>query len=445
MPPLRVLVVEDEHRLRANIVGCLEGYGYLVTAVSNAEDALVAVSKLDIDVVFLDVYLSNANGEEYILPLLSEKPGLGIVVMTAYPTIEGAVGAVRKGACDYLEKPFTADTLAKAAARAGAAASVRSRANGNGTSGAPEGGSVQWPSASAAMKAVLNRALQVAASGAPVLLRGEHGTGKTLLARAIHEWSSRRDRALGIVSCPSLSAQLLESELFGHVRGAFTGAVKDNPGRVAQCDGGTLFLDEIGDLPVELQPKLLRFLQDKEYEPVGDARTRHADVRIISATNADIEQAVSRGRLREDLLYRLNVVELRVPPLRERKEDIPDLARQLLQSLAKGASRPVAGFTPEAERALTEYAWPGNVRELRNAIERALVFCTNGHIGAEHLPGGQIAPPDEPRVGDPVSLATLQEHHIRRVLASTRSLREAATILEIDETTLWRRRKEYGL
>jgi NtrC-family two-component system response regulator AlgB len=285
----------------------------------------------------------------------------------------------------------------------------------------------------------------VAASDTTVLLRGESGTGKGVLARAIHAWSDRAQRSFGIVSCPALSPQLLESELFGHARGAFTGAIRDNPGRVASTDGGTLFLDEIGDLPLSLQPKLLRFVQDREYERVGESTPRRADVRMIAATNVDLDAAVREGRFREDLLYRINVVQIELPPLRDRPEDILDLAERFLAELRRGKA--IAGFTDEAQAALRSYSWPGNVRELRNVIERALILCRTEQIGVELLPANFTPSRGESEiaVGDSVSLDRLEETHIRRVLARAKSLEEAAEILGIDVATLWRRRKKYGI
>jgi NtrC-family two-component system response regulator AlgB len=236
---------------------------------------------------------------------------------------------------------------------------------------------------------------------------------------------------------------LLESELFGHSRGSFTGAVRDNPGRIAACDGGTLFLDEIGDLPLELQPKILRFVQDREYERVGDPQTRHADVRLITATNVNLEEAVKAGKFREDLLYRIQVVQVDLPALRERSEDIPRLADALLAELRR--SRPIIGFTPEAQAALRGYRWPGNIRELRNVIERAIILCQTDRIGVEHLPTTFTAQEVPVELGDRVSLGKLEEMHIRRVLATTKSLDEAASVLDIDLATLWRRRKKYRI
>jgi len=245
------------------------------------------------------------------------------------------------------------------------------------------------------------------------------------------------------MSC--LFSQLLESELFGHVKGAFTGAVRENPGRIATCEGGTLLLDEIGDLPANLQPKLLRFLQDKEYERVGDYTTRKADVRIIAATNQDLDKAVKEGRFREDLFYRLNVIQIEMPPLRERPEDITTLAERLLAFFGRARHYTFLGFTPEALQALRQYPWPGNLRELRNVVERGAILCQTERMGTECLPENLLPSDSSARLGDRISLEKIEEEHIRRVLAATKSLQEAADILGIDQATLWRRRKKYGI
>jgi NtrC-family two-component system response regulator AlgB len=233
--------------------------------------------------------------------------------------------------------------------------------------------------------------------------------------------------------------------LFGHARGAFTGAVRDNSGRIAACDGGTLFLDEVGDLPLSLQPKLLRFLQEREYERLGDASTRRADVRVVSATNRDLEGEVRAGRFREDLFYRLNVIQIEIPPLRERLQDLEELAAQLLAFYGKVRHRRFLGFTDEAMRAFTRYGWPGNLRELRNVIERASILCRSERIGAEYVPGALDGGEVPPAIGGMVSLEMVEEEHIRRVLAAAPSLQKAAEILGIDQATLWRRRKQYGI
>ena len=292
-------------------------------------------------------------------------------------------------------------------------------------------------------------ARRVAPFDAAVLLRGENGTGKGVLARTLHAWSRRAGGPFVTVNCPSLNPELLESDLFGHARGAFTGAVRDAAGKVAAAEGGTLFLDEVGDLPPMLQPKLLRFLQDRQYERVGESNTRLADVRLVAATNRDLEAMVGSGGFREDLLYRLNVVEMTLPPLRDRS-DVAELADHLLGFFARQSGRKLVGYTPEASEALARHAWPGNLRELRNAIERAAILAEGPEIGLADLPDRIQARPQEGpdravELGRPVSLEALEAEHIRRVLAATPGREEAARILGIDPSTLYRKRKQYGL
>ena len=265
-----------------------------------------------------------------------------------------------------------------------------------------------------------------------------------MLARLLHELSPRRQKPFAVVSCPTLSEELLASELFGHARGSFTGALRDKPGRVEQAQGGTLFLDEIGELPLSLQAKLLRFLQDKKFERVGDDQTRTADVRIVAATHRDLHADVQAGRFREDLLFRLDVVAVAVPPLRERKSEIVPLARRFLALLAAAANRPALELTREAEDILTSYSWPGNVRELRNAIERAVILAPGQKLGPEALPE-KMLPEGTPRpfLGGDFSIDSVEREHILSVLARSATLEEAAKVLGVDVSTLWRKRKRY--
>jgi NtrC-family two-component system response regulator AlgB len=295
------------------------------------------------------------------------------------------------------------------------------------------------------MQKVYEMVMKAAASPATILLLGESGTGKTRIARGIHDQSAQRDSAFVTVSCPSLSRELLESELFGHVKGAFTGAGSNTWGKVAQAEGGTLFLDEIGELPLEIQPKLLRLLQEREYERVGDTMTRRANVRVIAATNRDLRKAVQENRFREDLYYRLNVISIRLPPLRDRPSDLIPLARGYLDFFAAQCGKKMSGFTPEGEAAIRQYSWPGNLRELRNTIERAVILALGEKVDATDLPENSSTNAEGGASGNLVSLEKVEIEHIRHVLGRTSSLDEAARVLDIDPATLYRKRKRFGL
>jgi NtrC-family two-component system response regulator AlgB len=442
---LNVLIVDDEANIRKTLTVCLESRSHRVTAVSNGKDARVETDRQVFDLAFVDLRLGTENGLDLIPPILGACPWIKIVVITAYASIDTAVEAMRRGATDYIPKPFTPEQVQLVTERV---ATVRGMEQRIATLKEdlerlhPE---VSFSSQHPGMQRAVELARQVAASEAVVLLRGPSGTGKTVLARAIHDWSHRADKPFGTISCPTLSPDLLESELFGHVKGAFTGALRDNPGRVAACEGGTLFLDEIGDLPLALQPKLLRFIQDREYERVGDQRTRRADVRIITATNTDLDKAVQEGRFRDDLYYRLNVIQIDVPSLADRPDDVEVLARSMLEFFGAQNHKVLKDFSDTAIEALRQYTWPGNIRELRNAVERAAILCTGDVVQMEHLPAS-ITPHTPPlQLGDHVSLKMIEEHHIRRVVASTKTLQEAANILGIDQATLWHKRKQYGI
>jgi NtrC-family two-component system response regulator AlgB len=421
----------------------LEADGHQAVAVGNAADALSEASRKSFDLAFVDLRLGATLGLDLIPKLAAVSPWTKLVVITAYGSIESAVEAMKRGASDYLTKPFTPAQVAMVTERV-----MRMRAlerESGGSQGAAERSDhdLLMESSSAAMQQAIAVSRQVAGSNAAVLLRGESGTGKGVLAKAIHAWSPRAGRPFAVVSCPSLSPQLLESELFGHAKGAFTGAVRDNPGRIASSEGGTLFLDEVGDLPPEVQPKLLRFLQDKTFERVGEATARQANVRVITATNVDLDAAVRDGRFREDLMYRINVVQIDVPPLRERPGDLMPLAERMLAFF--GRSRGVVGFSEDAVEALRGYDWPGNIRELRNVVERAVILCRGERVTPDLLPFGAASGPPEARVGDPVPIERIKELHVRRVLATSKSLEEAAKTLGIDVATLWRLRKKHGI
>ena len=350
---LRVLVIDDEKNIRTTLALCLEQASCDVSAVSSAESALQALAQQPYDLAFLDLRLGESNGLDLIPRLLGESPNLMIVVMTAYATIDSAVEAIRRGAADYLPKPFQPAQIRHVVEQSIQRRDLKSQVTDLESQLRESAPEVDLESDSPKIRAVLEIAARAAVSDAPVLLRGESGTGKTVLARMIHSLSPRSKHPFVVVNCPTLSEELLASELFGHVRGAFTGAVRDQPGRVEAAEGGTLFLDEIGEISPSFQAKLLRFLEEKEFERLGENKTRKADVRTIAATNRDLEDHVRTGLFREDLLYRLNVIDLQLPPLRERPEDILRLARRFLLFLCKigaaAAARIVAGGGGSAE------------------------------------------------------------------------------------------------
>ncbi len=444
MARFSVLIVDDEKNIRHTLRVCLESLDAEVTEASSPRAALEAISRAVFDVVFLDLRLGTESGLDLIPQLLAENPNVVIVVVTAYATIETAVEAIRRGAWDYLPKPFTPAQIRHLIEKAEAQRSLSARLASLKDRLSSEAPDVDLGSNAPSMQAVLQIISRAATVDACVLFRGESGTGKGVLARTMHLESKRRDRPFVTVNCPTLTEDLLASELFGHAKGAFTGAVRDQPGRVEVAEGGTLFLDEIGDLPATLQAKLLRFLQDKSFERVGETRTRRADVRIQAATNRDLDTDVKAGRFREDLLFRLNVLEVRVPSLRERTEDILPLARRFLAFFARAVGRPLPHFSPAAEKVLTAYEWPGNVRELRNTIERAMILWPSAVVEPEAFPERIAGTRDRgPTIGGKFTLDELERAHIAAVVARCPTMEEAAAILGIDDSTLWRRRKKY--
>jgi NtrC-family two-component system response regulator AlgB len=449
---MRILIVDDETNIRKSLRIALESMKNSVEEAVSPMDASKRIERAPFDVAFVDLRLKDESGLDLIETLTKQSAQLAVVIITAYASIDSAVDAMRRGAFDYLPKPFTPAQIRAVLERFERMRTLQSR-----IADLQEQIGVEVPEFSLEtvdnpVRTVLEQGRQVATTDAVVLIRGESGTGKGVLARAIHAWSRRVRGPFVTVSCPSLSADLLESELFGHARGAFTGAVADTEGKVAAAEGGTLFLDEIGDLPLLLQPKLLRFLQERRYERVGEIRTRGSDVRLIAASNRDLDAAVAAGTFRDDLLFRLNVVEFTLPPLRARADRI-DLAIHLLAFFARQIGKRIDGFTPEAHQAILSYAWPGNLRELRNAIERAVIFASLPLVALSDLPG-RIAmsaaatgggPPASIEVGSPVSLEQLESEHIRLLLERCPSREDAARILGIDPSTLYRKRKQLGL
>jgi NtrC-family two-component system response regulator AlgB len=446
---MRILIVDDEPSIRKTTAVALEGMRHEVEQAANSKAAQRALEASRFEIVFLDLKLEGENGLDLVPELVRRWPQLSVVVFTAFASIETAVEAIRRGAVDYIAKPFTPEQLREVLVRVqrtrrlqGRVAELESRLRTD----AP---SLDLGTQDPGMQRAYEILFKAASTPATILLLGESGTGKTVVARTIHDRSAQRENSFVTVSCPSLSRELLESELFGHVKGAFTGATSDTWGKVVQAEGGTLFLDEIGELPVEIQPKLLRLLQEREYERVGEARTRTANVRLIAATNRNLEEAVAAGRMRADLYYRLNVIAVRIPSLRERPADLMSLARGYLDFFAAGCGKRVPEVTPEVEEALRRHSWPGNLRELRNAIERAVILCAGNRIQVSDLPETvvQSAPGGEEgiRPGAAVSLEALEAEHIRRVLQGASSLENAARTLGVDPATLYRKRKRLGL
>jgi NtrC-family two-component system response regulator AlgB len=449
---MRILIVDDELNIRRTLRVALESMRHGVEEAVGIADALKAIERQRFDVALVDLRLGGDSGLDLLPEILRRAPRTAVVIITAHGTIDTAVEAMRLGAFDYLPKPFTPAQVRAVLERIGRLKDLQNRVDDLEDQLAGEIPEISMDSGDPQVQVVLEQGRRVGGTDAIVLIRGESGTGKGVLARAIHAWSRRARAPFVTVSCPSLSAELLESDLFGHARGAFTGAVIETEGKVAAAEGGTLFLDEVGDLPLPLQPKLLRFLQERRYERVGEARSRSADVRLIAATSRDLDAAVAAGGFREDLLFRLNVVELALPPLRERSDRLA-LAEHLLAFFARRMGKKIEGFTAEAREALTRYAWPGNLRELRNAMERAAIFATGRLLDVGDLPGRMnVSDSRTPAgtaasvaVGEPVTLEELETEHIRLILARIPSREDAARILGIDPSTLYRKRKQLGL
>jgi NtrC-family two-component system response regulator AlgB len=450
--PWAALVVDDDSGVRQSLRLCLEAAGARVLGVATGGAALEALDRGHFDVVFLDLWLGADAGLDLLPEMLQRQADLGVIVVTAFASIESAVDAVKRGAVDYIPKPFTPDQIRFTANRVLEAQRLRRRLSELQQELDESGEPSVFESHSQAFRQFLQTAGRAAASDAVVLLRGESGTGKNILARWMRGNSPRADAPFASVNCPALSGDLMTSALFGHRKGAFTGAIADVAGKVQEAEGGTLFLDEVGELTADAQVRLLRFLHDRTYERLGEARERHADVRLIAATNRDVDAEVRTGRFREDLFYRLNVITLTIPTLRERSEDILLLAHHYLSMFSRKQGRSGLTFSSDTEQAMLAHRWPGNLRELRNAVERAVILAARDvfkpfDLGLDH---GTRA--DHERSGDasawvgaPVSLAVLQREHIARVVAQSPSLEAAARTLGIDATTLQRKRKRFGL
>ncbi|QIB51638.1 MULTISPECIES: sigma-54-dependent response regulator transcription factor AlgB [Pseudomonas] len=439
----RILLVDDEAAILRTFRYCLEDEGYQVITASSAAQAEAVIQQQVFDLCFLDLRLGEDNGLDVLAHMRIQAPWMRVVIVTAHSAVDSAVNAMHAGATDYLVKPCSPDQLRLAAAKQLEVRQLAARLEA--LEGEVRKRSDSVTSRCPAMMGIIETARQVATTDANILILGESGTGKGELARAIHGWSKRAAKAFVTINCPSLTGDLMESELFGHTRGAFTGANESTLGRVSQADGGTLFLDEVGDFPLAIQPKLLRFIQDKEYERIGDPVTRHANVRILAATNLDLSEMVQTGQFREDLYYRLNVITITLLPLRERPEDILDLADRFLAHFVGEYARPAKNFSEQARQALLTYKWPGNIRELRNVIERATIICSEDLVQLSHLGLAEPAASSAPRIGAEMSLVELERAHIAAVLANSSTLEQAAKTLGIDASTLYRKRKQLDL
>jgi len=443
---MRVLIVDDEPGIRKTTGVAVEIMGHEVVAAPNGLRALKALEETPCDVCFLDVNLGGEDGLIVLEKLLQAQPSLVVVMFTAFANISTAVEAMRRGAFDFIPKPFTPDQIRQVLDKVTRARKLEQRVQQLESQLTEQSPQIDFSSAEPGVQRVMQMAFKAAESPATILILGPSGTGKSVLAREIHKRSSQRENAFVTVNCPSLSKELLESELFGHVKGSFTGAVGDTFGKVAAADGGTLFLDEIGELPREIQPKLLRLLQEREYERVGEAKVRHASVRVIAATNRNLVEEVKNGRFREDLFYRLNVINLTLPGLRDRPADLLRIADGYCAFFAAGQGKKAKGLSPAVREAFVRYAWPGNLRELRNVIERAVILAVGDVIEPSDLPEEFSHQADSSvAVGAHVTIDQLETEHIRRVLASARNLDEAARTLGIDPATLYRKRLKLGL
>jgi NtrC-family two-component system response regulator AlgB len=440
-----ILVVDDDRRLRTGLATHLQKHGYTVEAAADVGEAIRALTARSFDVVFADVRIAGMNGLALLRQIQRRPSAASVVLMATHANLREAVDAMRAGAHDYLVKPLAPPEVELLLKRILDMRAPRHETLASQRAPAP---SPLLDSANPIMQRAIATARRVANSDAAVLLMGESGTGKNVLAAAIHAWSQRAGGPFITIPCTTLTDHLLESELFGHVRGAFTGAWKNKPGRLEAALGGTLFLDEVGDLPLSLQGKLLRVLAERRFERVGAGDTIEVDARIIAATNRELDVEVRAGRFREDLFFRLNVVTILLPPLRARPEDLEPLTDHTLARLAARHGRGRLTLSQEVRDVFAAYRWPGNARELVNTLERAVVLSSGNVISAEHLPDRLLAPPSPGISALPstsLSLEELERQQIARVLGASETLEEAAERLGIHPTTLWRKRKRYGL
>jgi DNA-binding NtrC family response regulator len=447
---LRILVVDDEAVVRESLANWFQEDGHTVQAASDAKEALYIIKKSPWDLALVDIKMPGMDGLELQKRIREAAPGTTVIIMTAFASVDTAVQALKDGAYDYITKPFDPEHLTHLIRNI---AERRDLVRENLSLKDKLAAAAESPpilGRSPAIRRAIELIHTVAPTDTNVLITGESGTGKELVARAIHVGSPRAFMPLVVVNCGALPEGILESELFGHERGAFTGAHYRHKGKFELADGGTLFLDEIGEISSKIQVEILRVLEEKKVTRLGDTKPVRADFRLVAATNKDLKHEVAEGRFREDLYYRLNVFHIALPPLRDRQEDIPILAEALVERLARSMNRPVPAIEPEAMELLEAYDWPGNVRELANALERALVVARReegGGIRREHLPvmtptGELPSSSDDPEA----SLASVERAHILRVLEETGwNISRTARVLGVDRTTVYNKIKQYGL
>ncbi|MFN3412543.1 MAG: sigma-54-dependent transcriptional regulator [Thermoanaerobaculum sp.] len=440
----RLLIVDDELHMRESLARWFTEDGYEVETAADAKAALAALGRQTFDAIITDIRMPGMDGLELLKQIKEVDPRATIILVTAYASVASAVEALKAGAYDYLVKPFDPEELSRVVERA----CERTRLQEENLAlkqRLATAGRELVVGESEAMKRVLSLVESVAPTETTVMIRGESGTGKELIARLIHAKSPRAFGPLVAVNCGALPEGVLESELFGHERGAFTGAVSRRKGKLELADGGTLFLDEIGEISPKVQVELLRVIEEKQLVRVGGTQPVRVDFRVVCATNRDLEQAVREGTFREDLYYRLAVFRIDLPPLRERKEDILPIANHYLKKFAEAMGRKVCCFSPKAKELLLSYPWPGNIRELINAVERALVVCREGAVLPEHLPISSVKAAAAPK-DDDLSLEAVERRHIEYVLERCgHNITQAAKLLGIDRVTLYNRMRRYGI
>jgi two-component system response regulator AtoC len=455
MSSRRILIIDDEPGVRASLSLILEDEGYEVSTAGAADRALAQVRERAFDVVLCDVRMPGRSGLELVPEIVGLQPEATVLVMSAHGDVDQALAAVRAGAWDYLAKPFAPDALLLAIRKAEERERLRRENERLRRELRRRRGAGVRLARSPAMRAIEDLIESAAEFKTTVLITGESGVGKEVAAREIHERSERASRPFIAVNCGAIPSSLIESELFGHARGAFTGASSDAPGMFREADGGTLFLDEIGELPLATQVALLRVLQEEEVRPVGEAKSVAVDVRIIAATSRDLEAMIGRGEFRADLYYRLNVLRIALPPLRERADDIAPLAAQIMEGLCERLGRRVEPLDPPLLELLRSYSWPGNIRELENVLERALILARGERLTADLFAFGHARPADTglpaPRT-DETDLSIkrqvrrLEQQLIRRALATTGGNRtQASRVLEISARALQYKLKEYAI